>query len=75
MGRNTALLESPIAKCYGAIGTVPREMFERGTISKQLQNMNVFEPDIAISTILNHPYFIRSLAKLNRAVKITDTSD
>lgn len=59
MGRNTALSEKSIANYYGAIGTISHEMLAQGTISKQLQNMNAFELDVAIPAILNHPYFIK----------------
>ncbi len=65
MGKNTALSGNSIAKYYGAIGTISREMFERGVISKQLQNMNTFELDIAISAILKHSYFIEKNARGN----------
>lgn len=65
MGKNTALSGSSIAKYYGAISTISREMFERGVISKQLQNMNTFELDIAISAILKHSYFIEKNTRGN----------
>lgn len=65
MGRNTALSESSITKYYGAVGTVSREMLDLGIISKHLQNMNAFELDIAISAILNHPYFIEKNTRGN----------
>lgn len=65
MSKNTALSESSIAKYYGAIGAISREMFERGVISKQLQNMNVIELDIAISTIVNHSCFIEKNTRGN----------
>ena len=65
MGRNTELSESSISKYYRAIGTISREMLERGIISKQLQNMNAFELDIAISVILNHPDFIEKNTRGN----------
>ena len=65
MGKNTTLSGSSIAKYYGAIGTISHDMFERGVIPKQLQNMTAFELDIAISTILNHSYFIEKNTRGN----------
>ena len=65
MGRNTGLSENSIAKYYGAIRTISHEMLARGAISKQRQNMDVFELDIAISAILSHPYFIEKNTRGN----------
>lgn len=58
MSENTTLSENSISKYSGAVGTISKEMYRKGTISKPFENMSLFELDIAISHTLNDSDFI-----------------
>lgn len=58
LGENTSLSYSSIVKYSGAVGTVSREMLEEKIISRPLQNMDPFELDLAINSIMRSCYFI-----------------
>lgn len=58
MSENTTLSENSISKYSGAIGTISKEMYRKGTISKPFENMSLFELDIAIAHTLNDSDFI-----------------
>lgn len=56
--QNTELSESSIDKYSGAVGTISKEMYQKGVIQKPLENMSPFELDIAIALTLSDPEFI-----------------
>lgn len=56
--RNTELSESSIGKYSGAVGTISKEMYQKSTIQKPLENMSPFELDLAIALIISDPDFI-----------------
>lgn len=58
MSQNTELSESSIDKYSGAVGTISKEMCQKGTIQKPLENMSPFELDLAIALIISDPDFI-----------------
>ena len=58
MSENTTLSENSISKYSGVIGTISKEMYRKGTISKPFENMSLFELDIAIAHTLNDSDFI-----------------
>lgn len=65
LGKNTVLSDSSITKYSGAVGTISREMLEKGIITKPLQNMNAFELDLAIASIMGNPYFVEKNTRGN----------
>lgn len=56
--QNTALSESSVSKYTGAVGTISKEMHEKGVIQKPLENMSPFELELAIALIINNSDFI-----------------
>jgi len=58
LSQNTALSESSIDKYSGAVGTISKEMLQKGTIQKPLENMSPFELDLAIALTISDPDFI-----------------
>ena len=58
MSENTSLSENSISKYSGAVGTISKEMYQKGTISKPFENMSLFELDIAIASTMNDSDFI-----------------
>ncbi len=58
LSQNTTLSESSIDKYSGAVGTISKEMLQKGTIQKPLENMSPFELDLAIALTINDPDFI-----------------
>ena len=58
LSQNTELAGSSVGKYSGAVGTVSKEMYQKGIIQKPLENMSPFELDIAIALIMNDPDFI-----------------
>lgn len=56
--QNTVLSESSIDKYVGAVGTISKEMCQKGTIQKPLENMSPFELDLAIALTISDPDFI-----------------
>lgn len=58
MALNTGLSESSIGKYSGAVGTISKEMYQKGTIQKPLENMSLFELDLAIALIMSDPDFV-----------------
>ena len=57
LNQNTGLSESSIEKYSGAICTISREMYQKGTIPKPFENMSPFELDLAISLTISDPDF------------------
>lgn len=55
---NTNLADSSIYKYSSAVRVISNEMLDRRIIAKPIQNMSVFELDIALSNILGNPEFI-----------------
>lgn len=55
---NTSLSESSVGKYSGAVGTISKEMYEKGTIQKRLENMSPFELDLAIALIMSDSDFV-----------------
>lgn len=58
LSQNTELSESSIDKYSGAVGTISKEMCQKGTIQKPLENMSPFELDLAIALTISDPDFI-----------------
>lgn len=58
MSQNTKLSESSIGKYSGAVGTMSKEMYQKNTIQKPLEDMSPFELDLAIALILSDPDFV-----------------
>ena len=58
MSENTSLSDNSISKYSRAVGTISKEMYRKGTISKTFENMSLFELDIAIAHTLNDSDFI-----------------
>jgi hypothetical protein len=58
LDQNTELSESSIDKYSGAIRTISREMYQKGTIQKPFENMSPFELDLAIALTMSDPDFI-----------------
>lgn len=58
LSKNTELSESSIDKYSGAVGTISKEMRQKGTIQKPLENMSPFELDLAIALTMSDPDFI-----------------
>lgn len=58
LGKNTELSDSSITKYSGAVGTISKEMYAAGIISKPLYNMNSFELDIAIALVMKNESFV-----------------
>ena len=58
MSENTSLSENSISKYSGAVGTISKEMYQKGTISKPFEDMSLFELDIAIACTMNDSDFI-----------------
>lgn len=65
LSQNTKLSESSIEKYYGAVGTISKEMCQKGTIQKPLENMSPFELDIAIALTMSDPDFIAKNSRGN----------
>lgn len=65
LSQNTKLSESSIDKYYGAVGTISKEMCQKGTIQKPLENMSPFELDIAIALTMSDPDFIAKNSRGN----------
>lgn len=58
LAQHTELAESSISKYSGAVGTISKQMYQKGAIQKPLENMSLFELDIAVASIINDPDFI-----------------
>ena len=58
LSQNTDLSESSVGKYSGAVGTISKEMHQKGTIQKPLENMSPFELDLAIALTMSNPDFI-----------------
>lgn len=65
LSQNTELSESSIDKYSGAVGTISREMCQKGTIQKPLENMSPFELDLAIALTISDPDFIAKNSRGN----------
>ena len=58
LSQNTGLSESSVGKYSGAVGTISKEMYQKGTIQKPLENMSPFELDLAIALTMSDSDFI-----------------
>lgn len=58
LSQNTDLSESSVGKYSGAVGTISKEMYQKGTIQKPLENMSPFELDLAIALTMGDSDFI-----------------
>ncbi len=58
LNQNTTLSDSSISKYAGAVGTISREMLDRGVIQKPFENMTVFELEVALSATMTDAEFI-----------------
>lgn len=58
LSQNTELSESSVGKYSGAVGTISKEMYQKGTIQKPLENMSPFELDLAIALTMSDSDFI-----------------
>lgn len=58
LSQNTDLSESSVGKYSGAVGTISKEMYTKGTIQKPLENMSPFELDLAIALTMSDSDFI-----------------
>lgn len=58
LSQNTELSESSVGKYSGAVGTISKEMHQKGTIQKPLENMSPFELDLAIALTMSDSDFI-----------------
>ena len=58
LSQNTELSESSVGKYSGAVGTISKEMYQKGTIQKPLENMSPFELDLAIALTMGDSDFI-----------------
>lgn len=65
LSKNTKLSVSSIDKYSGAVGTISKEMHQKGTIQKPLENMSPYELDFAISCIINDPDFVAKNSRGN----------
>ncbi|MCM1150022.1 MAG: HNH endonuclease [Butyricicoccus sp.] len=57
LAQNIELPESSIVAYSDAVGTISKEMHQKGTIQKPLENMSPFELDFAISRIISDTDF------------------
>lgn len=62
---NTTLSESSVGKYAGAVGTISKEMLQKGVIQKPLENMSPFELDIAIALTMSDADFISKNSRGN----------
>lgn len=58
LSQNTELSESSVGKYSGAVGTISKEMYQKGIIQKPLENMSPFELDLAIALTMSDSDFI-----------------
>lgn len=58
LSQNTELSERSIDNYAGAVGTISKEMCQKGTISKPFENMSPFELDCAIAHTMSDPDFV-----------------
>ncbi len=73
LSQNIKLPESSIVAYTNAVGTVSKEMYQKGIIQKPLENMSLLELDFAISHIISDTDFttkdIREKHKYRNALK------
>lgn len=65
LNQNTTLADSSISKYAGAVGTISREMLDRGVIQKPLENMTAFELEIALSVTMIDEEFVAKNSRGN----------
>ena len=58
LGQNSELSDSSISKYSGAVGTISKDMIAAGIIQKPLFNMNAYELDNAIESVMKSQSFI-----------------
>lgn len=58
LGQNSELSDNSIAKYSGAVGTISKDMIAAGVITKPLFNMNAYELDIAVESVMKSTLFI-----------------
>ena len=56
--KSTKLAESSVDKYARAVRTVSQEMLDQKIVSKPILEMDAFELDIAMPTIMHNPYFV-----------------